>query len=151
MKIISHRERVTVEEHRRDFDIVDIPGAGFSFPCDAEGNLEELNPVAAESLAGCLAGRMKLGDGAEHDIRDNGIKSWTRSYTVPSEGVCDVCGEVVALRGFTNTCDCGADYNMSGQRLAPRSQWGEDTGESVADILAIDADYRAGVDLFEVY
>lgn len=48
------------------------------------------------------------------------------------------CGREVLLRGFTNTCECGADYNISGQRLAPRSQWGEETGESVADILAID-------------
>jgi hypothetical protein len=31
---------------------------------------------------------------------------------------------------FTNTCDhCGADYNFAGQRLAPREQWGEETGE----------------------
>jgi len=31
---------------------------------------------------------------------------------------------------FTTTCDsCEADYNQSGHRLAPRSQWGEETGE----------------------
>lgn len=50
-------------------------------------------------------------------------------------GLCDECGERVCLDGFTNTCDCGADYNMSGQRLADRSQWGEETGETLADIL----------------
>lgn len=37
--------------------------------------------------------------------------------------------------GFLNTCDCGRDYNGSGQLLAPRSQWGEETGETLADIL----------------
>ena len=31
---------------------------------------------------------------------------------------CD-CGEEVVCALFTNTCACGADYNMSGQRLAP--------------------------------
>ena len=41
--------------------------------------------------------------------------------------------------GFTNTCLCGADYNMSGQRLAPRSQWGEETGETADDILNAEA------------
>ena len=41
---------------------------------------------------------------------------------------CD-CGARVPLWDFTNTCDCGADYNFAGQRLAPRSQWGEETGE----------------------
>jgi len=52
-------------------------------------------------------------------------------------GKCE-CGRKVNLVGFTNTCDCGRDYNMSGELLAPRSQWGEETGESVADILAVD-------------
>lgn len=32
---------------------------------------------------------------------------------------------------------CGAEFNSSGQLLAPRSQWGEETGET-------DADYDAG-------
>jgi hypothetical protein len=48
---------------------------------------------------------------------------------------CD-CGEEVVCQGFTSTCKCGADYNWSGQRLASRSQWGEETGESYADIVA---------------
>ncbi len=46
-----------------------------------------------------------------------------------------VCGKEVALLKFTNTCECGKDYNMSGSLLANRSQWGEETGESVSDIL----------------
>lgn len=46
------------------------------------------------------------------------------------------CGEELDCGGFTNTCEiCGADYNWAGQRLAPRSQWGEETGECAADIL----------------
>ena len=54
-------------------------------------------------------------------------------------GQCD-CGELVNLDRFTNTCDgCGTDYNGSGQRLAPRSQWGCETGESVSDILMADS------------
>lgn len=46
------------------------------------------------------------------------------------------CGEELVCYGFTNTCEkCGADYNWAGQRLASRSQWGEETGETAADIL----------------
>jgi hypothetical protein len=53
-------------------------------------------------------------------------------------GQCD-CGEAVELGHFTCTCpNCGADYNWGGQRLGPRSSWGEETGESLADILSID-------------
>lgn len=50
--------------------------------------------------------------------------------------LCD-CGREVLCDRFTNTCDCGADYNFAGQRLADRSQWGEETGESLSDILRI--------------
>lgn len=60
----------------------------------------------------------------------------TGRRTDPAILKCD-CGEEVMLWGFTNTCNCGADYNQSGQRLAPREQWGEETGESLADILNI--------------
>lgn len=44
------------------------------------------------------------------------------------------CGVELVCDAFTNTCDhCGADYNFAGQLLAPRSQWGEETGESWMD------------------
>lgn len=59
----------------------------------------------------------------------------------PAIGKCH-CGREVILSGFTCACDCGADYNSAGQQLAPRSQWGEETGESVADILAVDTPYE---------
>ena len=41
------------------------------------------------------------------------------------------CGQWLRVTGrFTTTCDhCGTDYNSSGQRLAPRADWGEETGE----------------------
>ena len=45
------------------------------------------------------------------------------------------CGEEVMCMGYTNTCDCGIDYNMSGSHLTQRSQWGEETGETAHDIL----------------
>lgn len=47
------------------------------------------------------------------------------------------CGKEVRCTGFTNTCECGSDYNFAGQQLAPRSQWGEETGETADDILNI--------------
>lgn len=50
-------------------------------------------------------------------------------------GLCE-CGHQVKLLEFTNTCVCGRDYNASGQLLAPRSQWGGETGESISDILS---------------
>jgi hypothetical protein len=40
------------------------------------------------------------------------------------------CNEWIRCNRFTVTChECGADYNQSGDKLAPREQWGEETGE----------------------
>jgi hypothetical protein len=49
------------------------------------------------------------------------------------------CGDTVLCSGFTNTCYCGADYNWAGQRLAPRAQWGYETGETADEILVAEA------------
>jgi hypothetical protein len=52
----------------------------------------------------------------------------------PAVWECD-CGEELFCCDFTNTCDgCGADYNWNGTRLAPREQWGEETGEHWSEI-----------------
>jgi len=48
----------------------------------------------------------------------------------------ECCGHDLACANFTNTCGtCGADYNQSGQRLAARSQWGEETGEHWSECI----------------
>lgn len=47
------------------------------------------------------------------------------------------CGQEVFCSHFTNTCECGRDYNMSGQLLADRSQWGAETGEHPADVARL--------------
>lgn len=50
----------------------------------------------------------------------------------------ECCGKRLYVPGFTNTCpQCHADYNWAGQRLASRSQWGEETGEHPADIARL--------------
>ena len=134
MEIIKRRERIERVEYFLSYERKDIPGAGWSFPCDEQGNVkeDELQPAGLESLRECRANHTE-GPFACHppEVRE----SWTR-YTKPAIGRCH-CGREVELYGFTNTCDCGADYNSSGQLLAPRDQWGEETGESLADILNI--------------
>jgi hypothetical protein len=62
--------------------------------------------------------------------KDGNIYRWRE----PSIGKCS-CGELIALGGFTNTCQgCGREYNWAGQELAPRQEWGDETGENPADI-----------------
>jgi len=43
---------------------------------------------------------------------------------------CDCGAEVECSSWWSNACDCGTEYNGAGQTLAPRSQWGEETGET---------------------
>lgn len=33
------------------------------------------------------------------------------------------CGEKVLCDSFTNTCNCGQEFNRSAQPLKPRDQW----------------------------
>lgn len=41
------------------------------------------------------------------------------------------CGtELTLYSGWANECTCGTEYNGSGQTLAPRHMWGEETGET---------------------
>lgn len=129
MKIISERRTVEGVEYSLGFEWVGTPGAGFSFACDKDGNIDvEAMPATARgNYEMCLAN-----PGGE--LRATGVETREWSYREPAIGKCE-CGREVALEGFTNTCDCGRDYNMSGQMLAPRAQWGEETGETWQDCM----------------
>lgn len=129
-------ERVTRVRFTRGFAWdLDDPLSGFGFPCDEAGNLLDPNVASWENYQACVSGVV---DG--RTIHDVGVQRWENSYWEPGVLRCAVCHEeVVVDRLMTNTCDrCGADYNSAGQRLAPREQWGWDTGESVSDILSAD-------------
>jgi hypothetical protein len=65
------------------------------------------------------------------------IRSWSRNDNgdpVPGAIRCG-CGAVLEIwrPGGDVSCDCGREFNSSGQLLAPREQWGEETGEHPAD------------------
>lgn len=133
MKIIRERERIETVKYTLEYEYNFCKGAGFSFPCDELGSviIRGMSPGALKNLVLCRSG--------EHDVTCQGVKKHVHIYMQPALGLCD-CGEEVSLSGFTNTCDCGADYNKSGQRLAPREQWGEETGEHISDILNLRGD-----------
>lgn len=129
MKIVQHSKHVTSVTYDRVFSYdPDCFTAGFGFPCDVSGEvLEPSNNCAKDNYRKCLTGEV---DG--HRVYDLGVKRYEHTYLEPAIGLCE-CGEEVELRNFTNTCECGADYNTSGQRLAPREYWGEETGEHWTD------------------
>jgi hypothetical protein len=133
MKIISEAEHEVSVSFSHNFGQPNKYGEielCFGFDCTESGKIKPLKYDAAKAnLAKCLAG--------EDGIVSMGIHRFSHSYNHPAVGECVHRKKHVSLGDFTNTCDCGADYNMSGQLLAHRSQWGEETGESLSDILGI--------------
>jgi hypothetical protein len=156
MRIISKRTHHEETDYFLSFVYTDMPSAGFSFPCDKLGSVDEskLTTASRASYNACLAGAVRRSFGGQCDrdgnyiagtatvecatVKAMGVEARPNRWTDPAIGECNHCGAEVQLSGFTNTCDCGTDYNMSGQELASREQWGEETGETVADILSVD-------------
>lgn len=128
IEIIKQSERVTVVTRQRAFEWKDCPGAGFSFDLD-DNNEIIVTEGNRENVEMCLA------DGGL-TLHDNGVEVLEHDYTEPAVGKCP-CGREVTLESSVagNDCGCGRIYNSSGQELAPRSQWGEETGETYADII----------------
>ena len=131
MKIIKEARRHYEQEYQVSYTWRDDPGAGFGFRADGDGNVdvESLPEPARCNYEACISG--------EFDVTGPEIQTLSWAWTEPARGRC-VCGNVVELSGFTNGCDrCGRDYDIRGNELAPREQWGWETGESPADILRI--------------
>lgn len=127
-KIIKERECKTETYYDRFFERHDERNCGFVFYCDENGNLNFTNEAQKTNFEYAL--------NHPEIYHDCGVKKHKRSYTEPAILLCD-CGHEVQLTSFTNTCDhCESDYNISGQKLAPRSQWGWDTGETADEILS---------------
>jgi len=126
-EIIERYRREEVTKRYRRFDYRPDRRSGYRFPVDENDQPYTDNEAAADNLRKCLNGEL--------DVIDMGIieDSWTVKH--PAILRCD-CGHELMLQSPTNTCvECEADYNMSGQRLAPREQWGEETGETASEIL----------------
>lgn len=133
MHIIKQASQGVTLVKERSFNMKDMPGCGYAFDLDKQNNPILTNPYAEKNYLDCLRGTNDKGE----LIIDNGIKTRKHYWNECAIGKCS-CGMLVHLSGFTNTCDrCGNDYNMSGQLLAPREQWGEETGEHYVDIARI--------------
>ena len=118
MEIIKESEFVECSESTLE---VDDGHGGWSFRVNSGGWAVLDNPARLESF---FKAALEVQAGTMRAYPN--VREW--AYREPAIGLCD-CGSEVVLEGFTCPCDCGADYNSSGQRLAPREQWGEETGE----------------------
>jgi hypothetical protein len=129
MEILKPRARGVGRRTSLAFERIGDPGSGYGFDCDAAGVPTFANPSQRDNY-----NRVK--DHPAYRCLGVRVEEWT--YAIPAVGRCGCgCGRQVTLDGFTNACDCGRDYNMNGQLLAPRDQWGEETGEHPADIARL--------------
>jgi hypothetical protein len=129
---LRRSQRITVVEYARSFDYANTPGAGFSFPCDEHGKLsgKALNPGARANYEACLRGAVN-----GQAVIDRGVERREHSYTEPAVIACVDCRRAVTLDHDAVRCKCGRYYNLFGQALSDPSNWGEETGETAADIL----------------
>lgn len=136
MKIIQSSK--WVEDHRyfQNFTIIGSGGSGLSFNCDENGVV--LNEEARKRFEHAR----QFGELDGHPLQYLGLEVYTNEYREPAIGLCDVCNAKVVLDEDPCRCKCGAFYNLSGQRLAHPSQWGEETGERFND----DGQYIGGGD-----
>jgi len=121
VKIIRNRERVFVEDFNIEFDLGN--GGGFSFPCNAKGELlEGLSDEAKENYRKCIEHPERFVNGPE--LRKN---SW--SYVEPALAEC-ICGERFELTdeymGARECPKCERWYNLFGQELVKPEYWEED-------------------------
>ena len=104
--------------------VVTPSGNSMTVPCNVDGDPLDCDEQQLAMLDSLLA------QGADTWVNEHET-AWNEYAIIR----CQICRAEVKLYGFTNTCECGADYNMEGVLLADRSQWGEETGETAADIL----------------
>ncbi len=122
-KFIRRRERKTDVTYHLFFQRKgDTVHSGFAFPCDETGKVEADREARVAEL--------RADAGYEAPVIDRREHSWSEPAVIECS-----CGQEVQLAHFTNTCACNRDYNMSGQLLSARENWGEETGEHWTDCI----------------
>ena len=125
MKILKPFKQGVSISYSLDYRYKNDINSGFSFPCDADGNVSKMHDNAKSNYEAC-----KIGVVRGELVQFQGIREHHHSYAIPAVGKC-TCGRHVTLSHSDNECDhCGRIYSITGQELAPRHLWGEETGES---------------------
>jgi hypothetical protein len=146
--ILAERYETTTVEYLRGFYLHGRPGTGYGFECDEHGNI--ILPESARQDLSHPVFASILDAMTNPAYYDAGVERREHTYRHGLLILCD-CGAEVQLDGYGHDTDCdscGASYNSGGQRLAPRSQWGLETGETAMDY---DLGFAGHEDRDEVY
>ncbi len=94
---------------------------------------EHMNPEVRAQMLALLDAKPKVGDiqilhGKQ--VRYAGVIDCTRDVRIPATGRCE-CGVVHDLSGHDFCCDCGREYNGSGQELRKGWTWDDNANEAI--------------------
>lgn len=118
MQIVSAKQQVEVQYHRVCFWHRGTR-SGFSYPCDAEGNVNEAALSEAERLTyrACLTGR-PFGVPVDRPK----VQTRTARQMRPAIGQCGCGARVELSHAARNVCGgCGAAYDGNGQAQVIRA------------------------------
>lgn len=111
VKIIKKRKPMMKKAYTRDFYYIgDVDVLEYSFPCDANGNIDTKDDCYDDwkkDYEYCLS--------HPDEYRDSGVTECYEHYTKPAIAKCS-CGRITMLRD-ASMCRCGQWYNSLGQAL----------------------------------
>lgn len=112
-------EARTEREYSYQLYFPTFSSGGYSFPCDRDGNVLELNPAAESNYQKCISG--------EIETKDCYVVDYVKHYSIPKKCRC-TCGNELEMYPDSEGlvyCYCGSTYNGQGQSIRPRSEWEE--------------------------
>lgn len=122
IKIIKERGTKESISYSLDFNYKDNPEAGFSFPCDENGEIlkDKIPQTAIENYYKCLK---------DDRFAPPYVRKYKNYWAEPAIGEC-WCGEEVVLENqYMGACQCskcGQWYNIFGQELRSPENWEDD-------------------------
>lgn len=131
-EFIRRRHVEHVAEYRLFFERKSERGSGFSYECDKDGNVfvDKLHPCARAGYE-----ELRTTTSWQETFHPPYVEEIPRIIVHYAAIRCRCRREVVLSGNYESECECGQLYNLYGQALAPREQWGEETGETYSDIV----------------
>ncbi len=118
MRILQKRRPFKELAFSRDFDLIEDPQCGFTFPCDRNGNIEFASMSAKKNYEKAIK-RPDL-------YEDKGIVRREITGVEPAVGLCSCGTEVILEDQYQGACQCptcGRWYNTLGQALIDPEFW----------------------------
>lgn len=111
MEIIKRAQYIVDTYYRLEFDSRNEPGSGYSFECDANGDLLDID-------ASTTITRIK----SSGEYLEPYVKAYNGDRYERMVIRCDCGHEMKLTSRYSNKCVCGREYNGFGSLLATRNE-----------------------------